>query len=784
MDLVKPFCLFLILGVLGTSSASYAQTCDPGADGITPVGGGTQNLLNGDVCANNASTAGVMQINYNNVDDGGDPNNVEFFIDWDDGTTQTLRFALGEITQPAFPPNSYEATVTHFFPPNGGAVQCEYIPTTFLQFNGTACPGSAANPPAFVRWNTDDELTGQHLLAEQATGNTIYEVCAGESVTVFFSDQSTFNCVPPAYLNLVNDRTRWTQFIYGTNNTITSGTGVEVAGTIEAYPFNGAVLSQATPVMAPFAVTLDITVPNDALVGEEFEITMNSWNFCNQFTNGDPPIVTTGIIRIIGSPVAPVVPPTDFCVGQDPTTAAAGGGGAITWYTDLGLTNIALVGNPFDPTSDPAPIDQLSNLVPGSKTYYVTETLGVNNCEGPATAVLFNIIENPTASAAGANFSVCTATSALSANMPVVGVGVWTSSGPGVADAPINPLSTVSGLVSGTTTTFTWTITNGGICVDANTVDVTRDLPPSPADVGPDISLCTGTTVNMNAVVPLVGIGTWTVTIGPGNVLAGDENLPTATIENLTPGINTTLQWEVNNLTCMPPTIPANTSTVQIINFLDPAPEAGAPIFICDPMTTGTLAADDPTLSVATATGLWTVSAGPGNVVLGDETLFNANIENLVLGMPTTFTWTVSNGVCVDFDDVIVTIEAAPTVSTATTPLANICSATSTVTGEVPLSGTGLWSIDAGTGNIVVGEEGFVTANVENMVPGTTTTFRWTISTVSCALTSATVDITNTSPTTSLAGSDQNVCVATERLVEIYHSSLRLEHGLLAAPEL
>ena len=106
------------------------------------------------------------------------------------------------------------------------------------------------------------------------------------------------------------------------SNTITSATGVLVNGSLETYPFNGIIESQTQPVETPFAASLNITVPSDAKVGEEFEITMNSWNYCNKYTDGDPPIVTTGVIRIIDSPTAPTVPATDFCVGDDPTISA------------------------------------------------------------------------------------------------------------------------------------------------------------------------------------------------------------------------------------------------------------------------------------------------------------------------------------------------------------------------------------------------------------------------------------------------------------------------------
>ena len=165
---------------------SLAQNCDPGANGITPVGGGITQLIHGQVCANKMDIVdqATIKILYTNVDDGGDPDNVEFFIDWNDGTTETL-FYPSDI-QTAISPNSYEATVTHLFPATGGSVQCEYTPLVYLQLNGTLCASSEDSPLPFVRWNTDDQLSGVHLLAEENTNVVIFDVCAGEATRLDF----------------------------------------------------------------------------------------------------------------------------------------------------------------------------------------------------------------------------------------------------------------------------------------------------------------------------------------------------------------------------------------------------------------------------------------------------------------------------------------------------------------------------------------------------------------------------------------------------------------------
>ena len=292
----KLFWIFPIIIVLSSFiSESFGQGCN-GADGTGIFTGSIANRDNGTICANNPVQPGIMEIDISNVDDTG---SIEFEINWDDGSApeRTVGIMIGA--------NRYFASVTHLFPPNGGQVKCEYRPDVRLVFNGTVCAATLGVPPRFVRWNTDDQQTGDLSLLETITNVNEYLVCAGVETNVTFTDRSDLNCVPPDLILGPNDRRRWRQFVYGTANTITGA--VRIGGFPTAFPSNGAVSISTEPVTNsgfPTATTEIITVPATAQVGEIFEITMNYWNTCNAYP-ARPPVTERARIRIVAQPPAP-----------------------------------------------------------------------------------------------------------------------------------------------------------------------------------------------------------------------------------------------------------------------------------------------------------------------------------------------------------------------------------------------------------------------------------------------------------------------------------------------
>jgi hypothetical protein len=167
------------------------------------------------------------------------------------------------------------------------------------------------------------------------------------------------------------------------------------------------------------------------------------------------------------------------------------------------------------------------------------------------------------------------------------------------------------------------------------------------------------------------------------------------------------------------------------------------------------MAATAPTIG----TGIWTKIAG-GAATITTPSSPTTTITGLSAGTY-TFRWTVTNGACSAFDDVVITIVSGPTASNAG-PDQSWCLATIvTLAGNSPVLGTGVWSKISGPAGAVITNAALNNTTVTGLVPGSYV-FRWTISLAGC--TSTTDDVTINiydNPTVSNAGPDQTICGTT-----------------------
>src|SRR5688572_14035370 len=333
MCLLLRFRFFLVISILVVlmsfiSWETSAQACD-GDDGTGIFTGSIANRDNGTLCANSPVQPGIMEIDISNIDAS---YSVEFEIDWDDGS------APERVTGIQIGANRFFASVPHLFPPNGAQVQCEYRPDVRLVMGGTVCAATLGVPPRFVRWNTDDQQTGDLSLLESITNVNEYLVCAGVETNVTFTDRSDLNCVPPDLVLGPNDRRRWRQFVYGTTNTITGA--VRIGGFATAFPSYGSVSISTEPVTNsgfPTATTEVITVPATALPGQVFEITMNYWNTCNAYP-ARPAVTERARIRVVAQPPPPAGTDQTVCNGTTPSRFEISGvpaGNIVNWYRNV-----------------------------------------------------------------------------------------------------------------------------------------------------------------------------------------------------------------------------------------------------------------------------------------------------------------------------------------------------------------------------------------------------------------------------------------------------------------
>ncbi|WPP49324.1 PKD-like domain-containing protein [Catalinimonas niigatensis] len=286
--------LSLIL-FLGLYSQAYAQS------GICNSSGKGGDLLQDQskLCAPYDATWDIWYygLNINRTN--------EVVIDWGDGSAPEVATLVCTNPSASLSFRKFQITATHRYPKGDG--ECNYVASVHLQVNGQECLDSYQTLTVLV-WDTDDVL-GNGL----QTNVEAYEVCAGNSVTVDFTDVTEFSCLAPDHDYNVG---RWIQWEYGTANTITGN--VLIDGLSQTFPFKEAPVWLDRTETTSGVQTLDITVPNTSVTGEFFELTVHNWNSCNPYEDefgnptGNAPVSKTVYIRIIDAPKA------DFTINNNP----------------------------------------------------------------------------------------------------------------------------------------------------------------------------------------------------------------------------------------------------------------------------------------------------------------------------------------------------------------------------------------------------------------------------------------------------------------------------------
>jgi len=301
----------------------------------------------------------------------------------------------------------------------------------------------------------------------------------------------------------------------------------------------------------------------------------------------------------------------------------------------------------------------------GTYTYSWTETNGV--CSSSATVVV-NYYEQPVANA-GTGGSECDLDFTLN-GVASVGVGLWTASGPGTATFvnDISASTSVSVSAYGTYT-FTWTEING-TCSSSASVTVNFYQQPV-AVAGPGGDECDLTF--LTAAVPSVGTGLWSQTSGPGTSTFGNASSAITTITASAYGTYE-YTWTETNGTCV------DFRTMTVNYYQQPVAEAGLGGDECD--FDFTLAA-----TPSVGNGVWTYT-GPGNATFVSASSASTVVTVSQAGVY-TFTWTETNGICSNSDNVVVRFYNQPVANAGTG--GNECDL-NFVFSAVPSFGTGTWT--------------------------------------------------------------------------------------------
>ncbi|MDR6341618.1 hypothetical protein HNQ91_004691 [Filimonas zeae] len=348
--------------------------------------------------------------------------------------------------------------------------------------------------------------------------------------------------------------------------------------------------------------------------------------------------------------------------------------------------------------------------------------------------------------------------------------GKWTlTSGTGVTVTDNTSNTAIAtGMVAGNTYQFTYTIPATANCpqtTDVATVAVSEL--PSTADAGADQTNCillpaTTGTVNLSAVVPTKGTGTWSYAVQPNgsSPALSNDHAANATLSNLANGVYL-LNWTVANGACAD-----NIDVVRVSVYLEPS-NADAGTTQTDVCAANVvLKGNTPAVGI----GTWTLVSGPNTPVIDAPNSPETRVLGTIQGTY-EFKWTISNGSCTEkSDNVSVTVSSMP----ASDADANVGNATiqalcNTSSGaSAPLHGnapvaleTGLWTVvssSTGAGVANFTNATVATTNINNLSNGTYL-LRWTLTNGSCH-TSDTVSLNVfNDPSNANAGAPKTVCL-------------------------
>jgi len=345
----------------------------------------------------------------------------------------------------------------------------------------------------------------------------------------------------------------------------------------------------------------------------------------------------------------------------------------------------------------------------------------------------------PTSANAGTDKTICAPSDTLYGNVAISGTGIWTVvSGSGIIANANSAKTYVSGLNVGINK-FLWSISSGSCPVSRDTITITVDAYPTIANAGSDIIICALTdTLYGNAAI--IGTGVWKVVSGSGTIANGTS--AKTYVSNLGIGVNI-FAWTISNGSCVP-----SRDTVTItVDALPTFANAGTDLTIC--AYADTLRGNVPSIG----NGIWTLVSGAGTIV--NTSSAKTSVYSLGTGI-NKFVWTISNGTCpVSRDTVTVTVDALPSIANAGNNV-TICNTTDSLYGNIPLIGSGSWTLVSGSGSI--SNSTSAKTSVWGLGLGINK-FVWTISNGSCPQSKDTVTVTvDQLPTVSNAGADQQIC--------------------------
>lgn len=559
-----------------------------------------------------------------------------------------------------------------------------------------------------------DAVTVSVTSAPIANAGPDLNLCIGSNVTINASGGTTYSWSPAQGLssttsaNPVVTTTNTTTYTLIVSNGVCSDADA-VTITVKPLPIIDAGINQT--ICSGTSATLT------AIGGSSYTWTPGgTLNFPNSISPVASPVTTTiytltasngtctakDVVTVSVTPLPLANAGTDatVCIGSS-TTLTATGGTAYSWSPNTGLSSTTIANPVANPTV--------------TTDYTVTVT---NNGCSKDDIVRVNILSAPIANA-GLDKNVCYGlTTTLNASGGTT--YLWT---------PATGLSsnTIANPVVNTTVnaTYTVSVSNGG-CASTDVVNVNVLALPI-VNAGSDKVICTGDSVILN------GSGGVTYTWTPTTYFDGwtyhpimdYPNSMTPKVYPYTGGTNTFI-LTASNGSC------TASDAVNVTVVSPPSPNAGSDVAIC----------------IGNSVGL-NASGGTSYTWTPAVNISNPNVYNPIVNPTSSINYTVSvsNGVCVRKDVVLVTVETSPIAYAG--PDINLCHGSS-----ANLNATG------GTGYVWTPATGLSNPGIANpMVTNTnTTTYTVTVSNAGGCTSSDVMIVNAVAKPTVNAGIDQTIC--------------------------
>ncbi|MFN5786034.1 MAG: beta strand repeat-containing protein, partial [Flavobacteriia bacterium] len=386
-------------------------------------------------------------------------------------------------------------------------------------------------------------------------------------------------------------------------------------------------------------------------------------------------------------------------------------------------------------------------------TYVLRWTISNGTCAASTADVTVNYYQTPTTATVGSTQNICGSlvSASLGGNTPSSGTGLWSivSGGTGTFSSASSGTSTFTANAYGTYV-LRWTISNG-TCA-ASTADVTVNYYQTPTTVS--VSPTTGT--YCGTVTLIAANGNDGTIYFQGTNANGTSTATPSTSEVITTSgtyyfnaLNANGCWSNSGsavITITPATITSNAGSDQT--------QCGNGSF--------TLAGNAPT----SGTGLWSITSGTASI--SSPSSPTSAVTGVPAGTSATLRWTVTDGPCLIFDEVILTNNSIPAMTSVSS--LTICSGEAVglnLTSSVPAS----YSWVATSSSTVDGE------STSSQSSGTVSDILTNISTSASADQSVTYTVTPTALIGGCPGSAQTLTITVRRPLMVAISGSQVACG-------